>query len=307
MEKMVIAFGGNALERPGESPKYGLEARNVEKAIGSISHVFKSRTGLLLTHGNGTQVGVEYLRNRYAHRWVAPLPFQALNAETQATIGTLIETAVLKRLKSMRVGRSAVALLTHVLVSPKDRAFRNPSKPVGPVYSKTALRDAHKLERFRYVRYGNGYRRVVASPFPKAVSESRTIKHLVESGRIVIAGGGGGIPIIDSAGTYPKSAAVIDKDLTAGLLATSIGAKTLVILTSEDYVYRNYPDNKDPIRRVHAKELDRMLNTFDAGTMRPKVQACVEFIEHGGKKAFIGRLWGFESIIRGTSGTMIVK
>ncbi len=307
MEKIVIAFGGNALERPGEAVTYSTERKNVEAAISSISPIFKKKVGVLITHGNGTQVGAEFLRNEYAERRIAALPFQALNAETQATIGTLLETSILRKLRSMHVNRGTAALLTHVLVNPRDDAFRNPTKPIGPIYSRKALGAALKSGRFKYIKYGKGYRRVVASPVPKAVAESQTIKHLVETGRVVIAGGGGGIPIIDSSGTYPRSAAVIDKDLTAQLLATKIGAQTLIILTAESCVYMEYPSRSNPIRRAHAREMKGLLGTFEAGTMRPKVRACVEFIEHGGKRAFIGRLGGFGSIMRGSSGTMIVK
>ncbi len=307
MEKIVIAFGGNALQRPGEAPTYEAQARNIADAVESISPVFGKRIGILVTHGNGTQVGEEFLRNEYAERRMEMLPFPALVAETQATIGTMLETAILRKLKRMRIRRGVSTLLTHVLVSQSDRAFRSPAKPIGPIYSGRGLAGALKLERFRYVRYGRGYRRVVASPIPKGAAEGQTIKHLVETGRIVIAGGGGGIPIIDSSGAYPKAAAVIDKDLTAQMLGTLVGAKTLVILTDEDYVYRDYPGRSSPIKRIHVKELKRMLSMFEGGTMRPKVKACANFIEKGGRRAYVGNLKMFGSIMKGRTGTMVIR
>ena len=307
MEKIVIAFGGNALQRPGEALTYRAQARNVAEAVESISPVFGKQIGILVTHGNGTQVGEEFLRNEYAEKRIETLPFPALVAETQATIGTMLETAILRKLKRMRIQRSTSTLLTHVFVSQDDVAFKNPTKPIGPVYSKKKLEAALKLERFRYVRFDRGYRRVVASPMPEGVAESQTIKHLVGTGRIVIAGGGGGIPIIDNSGAYPKASAVIDKDLTAQLLGTLIGAQTLVILTAEDYVYRDYPDRADPIRSIRVKELKMLIGTFESGTMRPKIRACISFLEHGGGRAFIGNLKKFGSVMEGRTGTRIIR
>lgn len=307
MEKIVIAFGGNALQRPGKALTYRAQARNVADAVEGISAVFRRHVGILVTHGNGTQVGEEFLRNEYAEKRMEMLPFPELVAETQAAIGTILETAILRTLRRMRVHRGVSTLLTHVFVSRNDMAFKKPTKPIGPVYSDRGLRAALKLGRFRYVGYGNGYRRVVASPVPEGVAESQTIRHLVETGRVVIAGGGGGIPIIDSSGAYPKAAAVIDKDFTAQLLGTLIGAQTLLVLTAEDYVYVGYPKKDKPIKSIHAKELKKLVNSFEDGTMRPKVMACINFIEHGGRRAYIGNLKKFDSIMKGRTGTRIIR
>ena len=286
---------------------YSSQRANVARAVDSISPVFRGKRGVLITHGNGMQVGEEFLRNEYAEREVETLSWPALVAETQATIGTMLETAILGKLRRMRIRRGVSALLTHVLISPNDRAFRKPEKPVGPLYSKRGLGVALKHERFAYVKVSGGYRRVVASPEPVGIAEIETISHLISGGRVIIAGGGGGIPIVNSSGSYPASPAVIDKDLTAQLIATLVGADTLVILTGEEYVYLDYPKRAKPIKTSRATELKRMLGGFEGGTMRPKVDACIRFIEKGGRRAFIGGLGSFESIMEGRSGTRIIR
>ncbi len=306
MRKVVIALGGNALMKPGGKLTQREQYRNVRLAVRHISNIFKTNAGILITHGNGPQVGYEYLRNEHAKGSVPPLLFQELVAETQATIGTMLESVILEELSRMKVHRNVSTILTHVLVDKKDPAFKRPTKQIGPLYSKKELEAELKFDRFRYVKEGNGYRKVVASPRPIEVVEKDVIRRLVDHGDIVIAGGGGGIPIVKSE-TYQNITAVLDKDSTTQVIANSIGAQTLVILTSEDYVYEDYAKRRYPIKKVRAGYLEKMQDYFEEGTMLPKVKACVDFVKKGGERAFIGKLDQFDLVVARRAGTMVIR
>ena len=235
------------------------------------------------------------------------LPLPVLIAETQAFIGTTLEMALKQELINMGSEREVVALLTHVRINSRDYAFEKPTKPIGPFYTKNQLHAELKRNIFSYIQERGRYRRVVASPEPLRIMEMDAIKRLVERNAIVIAAGGGGIPVIQEQGVYKEVDAVIDKDMTAQLLANALGADALAILTNVDCVYSDYENKKGKISRMQTKDIEASLNRFEEGTMRPKLRACMRFMENGGKEAYIGNLFRFNDILAGKSGTRIVR
>ncbi len=284
METVVIALGGNALLNKGEEPTFGVQSRNAAKAASALAPLLAQNKRFLITHGNGPQVGEELLRNKYALGHVPSLPMHILNAETQALIGSIFETALLEEFRKIGVSKRVSTVVTHVLVDKDDPGFKRPTKPVGPFYTKTQLERELKKEGFEYAKFGSEYRRVVASPKPLEILELEAIKQISQES-IVICCGGGGIPILKGIG-FHSGRAVIDKDLTSALLANSVGASGLLILTNVDSI--NDPKTGKPIRKATAKELRRRLEEFEEGTMRPKVEACIDFV--GGKKERIAKV-----------------
>lgn len=305
MKSIVIALGGNALLSPSGKQSFAKENRSIEKISKEIAKVCKNNNyKIVITHGNGSQVGDELMRNEHAKRYVPKLPLYMLNAETQALMGTVIETSLQNNLKLINVDKGICVILAHVLVDEKDIAFKRPSKQIGPFYTKKELEQELKLDKFAYIKSGSRYRMVVASPKPKKVIELGSI--IAESDKnIVITCGGGGVPMIKRGKRLVGIDAVIDKDLTAQLLANSIGADTLVILTNADFVYKNYKKRSGKIKEIDAKELKKTLNSFEEGTIKPKVEACISFIEKGGKEAYIGNVYKLDQMLSGKSGTRI--
>ncbi|MEM3181180.1 MAG: hypothetical protein QXR85_00920 [Candidatus Micrarchaeaceae archaeon] len=297
MNTITIGIGGNALLNPKGSQRVSGElatTNRIAKAIAKLSNKYK----IIVTHGNGTQVGDELLKNINAS--VEPLPLYLLNAETQASIGSVLENAI----NNQKPKRQFCTIVTHVSVSPKDPAFKRPTKPIGPFYSKTQLKEELKHEKFAYIKERGMFRRVVASPMPKRVLELGAIMHLSKSFNI-ICGGGGGIPVYYNGRAYSGANAVIDKDFTTQLIATGIGAERLVLLTNVDFVYGSLDDKRSAIKHIHANELKHMLTDFEEGTIRPKLEAAIKFVEHGGKLAQIGNIIAIEKVLNGREGTSI--
>lgn len=307
MKTIVIALGGNALMDPSNRQSVRMENRNIMKVSKSIARLCKKGDyKIVITHGNGSQVGDELIRNEHAKKYVPKLPFSILNAETQASIGTIIETSLLNSLDALGISRQVYVVLAHVEVDGDDKAFRKPSKPIGPFYNIVELRKELEVEKFDYVKESVGYRMVVASPMPKRILELDAIKSHEEK-EIVITCGGGGIPVVKRKRGFVAVNAVIDKDLTSRLLANSIDADILVILTNADCVYKDYRKRKGPIKSITARELKRSINDFEEGTIKPKISACIGFVEKGGKEAYIGNVFKLGGILKGRSGTKIVK
>lgn len=305
MDSIIIALGGNALLAPSSNQSFSKENSNMKKVAKSIAELYKRKNcSIVITHGNGTQIGDEIMRNEHAKKNVPKLPVYVINAETQASIGTLIEIALRNSL--MSTNRNVCVILTHVVIDKNDPAFKKPSKQVGPIYTASQLKEELRLGKFDYIKVGAEYRRVIASPKPKIVLEADSIKER-HSNEIVIAGGGGGIPLIKKGDQLIGIEAVIDKDLTTQLLANSIGAKKMIILTNANYLYADYRKKKGRIREIHAKVLKKKLETLEAGTIKPKVEACIRFIENGGKEAYIGNVFELGAILEGKSGTKITK
>ncbi len=304
----MIALGGNAILKRGEDATFPTQYKNVKNAAKSMVNLLsKEDIKLVITHGNGPQVGGELLRNEYAERQIPQLPLYVLTAETQAFIGSMLEAAMLNEMHRKTVDKRISAVLTHVLVDRHDKAFGRPTKPIGPHYSKKELERRLRCGRFDFVETGGAYRRVVPSPEPLEVIELESIRRMLDSGHIVIAGGGGGIPMAESKGAITGVDAVIDKDATSQLLASELKADKLIILTDAECLYMEYGNESSGIIDINAGDLKKMLGSFQGGTIKPKVEACIKFVENGGKEAYIGNLFKLTELLDRKSGTRITR
>ncbi|XQE67508.1 carbamate kinase [Pseudomonas sp. P3C3] len=297
--RLVIALGGNALLRRGEAMTAENQRENVRVACEQIAKVAPGNE-LVIAHGNGPQVGLLALQGN-AYDPSNPYPLDVLGAETEGMIGYMIEQE-LGNLLPFEVPFATI--LTQVEVDSGDPAFRKPTKPIGPVYSKE---DAERLaaeKGWSIAPDGDKFRRVVASPRPQRIFEIRPIKWLLEKGSVVICAGGGGIPTMYDGKKLHGVEAVIDKDLCSALLAEQLSSDLLVIATDVDAAYIDWgkPTQK-AIAQAHPDELERL--GFAAGSMGPKVQAACEFAQNTGKVAVIGSLANIEAIVQGKSGTRI--
>jgi len=272
---VVVALGGNALGG-GTAAEQLAALRETCAAIAPLV-----REGdVVVTHGNGPQVGNELLRQERAADEVPPLPLYLAVAQTQAEIGAMIETELARA-----VDRPVACLITHVHVDADDEAFERPTKPIGPFYSEE---QAQALERERGWQLvedaGRGYRRVVPSPRPREIVELGSIQALLRAGTITVACGGGGIPVVSRSGNLKGVDAVIDKDRASALLAERLGAERLVILTEVPCVYRRYrKSNQEPVHELSAAEAQELLPELPEGSMRPKLEAAVAFARAGGE------------------------
>ena len=297
--RVVAALGGNALLRRGEPAEAGRQLERIRQAVASLATVAQ-RHDLILTHGNGPQVGLLALQQA-AYPDIAPYPLDFLGAETQGMIGYPLAQALRSRLPE----RETAVLLTQVVVDESDPAFQCPSKPVGPVYSEEEAKRLAAERGWRVASDGRYYRRVVPSPQPREIVEIDVICQLVESGTLVVCAGGGGIPVVRSDDGLSGVEAVIDKDLTAALLACELGADVLLILTDVPYVESGWgTDEATPIRETTAEDLRRL--GFASGSMGPKVEAACRFAEWGGRAA-IGLLSEAARLVDGDAGTQIRK
>ncbi len=301
MTGIVVAIGGNAISDPSAMSDPRSESDNIRKVAREIVKLYLSGNRIVVTHGNGPQVGRELWRNEVAAKEVPELPLYYLTAETESVIGSAISTALSEELLLRRKKPEVCTVISHVLVE-KGKA---PRKPVGQFMSSTELKAELRRGKFNYIKKGNRYRRVVPSPKPLVLLESDMINSLTVNG-IVVAGGGGGIPMIKSGGKYHGVEAVVDKDLTSAILAHDIDAEILVILTDTDYLHAGDSDGR-AIKQIRVKSLSTMMDSLEEGTIRPKVQACVDFIRGGGRAAYIGNLYKLEEILTGRSGTKITR
>ena len=287
--------------RPGERGTAAEQRANLREACAALRPLLGDER-LVVTHGNGPQVGNELLRQERAAAEAPPLPLYLAVAQTQAEIGALIESEL-----APVAGRPVVCLLTHVLVAEDDPAFEEPTKPVGPFYDETR---AHELEAERGWRVvhdaGRGWRRVVPSPQPLEVVELDAIRSLLAAGTIVVACGGGGIPATRRGEHLAGIDAVIDKDRASSLLARSLDADRLVILTEVPAVYSNFGTaRQDELRELSADEAAALAPELAAGSMRPKVEASVEFVRATGHEALITSPAALGDALEGRSGTRI--
>lgn len=309
---VVVALGGNAILQPGQGGTFEEQYGNVHRTVEQLAEmVLSGKWRLVITHGNGPQVGNILLQQDAAKAVVPPMPMDVCGAESQGFIGYMIQQAFHNVLAHAGRGDIPVAtIVTQVLVDKADPAFENPTKPVGPFYSAEEAKRLQAEKGWHVVEdAGRGWRRVVPSPDPKAIVEREAIRILVENRAIVVASGGGGIPVIKEDGTYRGVEAVIDKDLAGERLAEDVGAAVFLILTDVDRVRLNY---KKPGEKV----LDRMTvaeakgyaqqGHFAKGSMEPKVKACVRFIEAGGERAVIASLAQAVEAVEGRAGTQVV-
>lgn len=297
--RIVVALGGNALLRRGEPPTIEGQRANLRVAADAIA-VLAQRHDVVVTHGNGPQVGLLALQSA-ALEDVPPLPLDVLGAETEGMIGYLLE----QELRSRLPGREVVTLLTQVEVDEADPAFGRPAKPIGPVYRREEAERLAREHGWHVAPEESGWRRVVPSPEPRRVLELRSVELLERSGALVVCAGGGGIPVVVTAdGAIRGTEAVIDKDLAASLLATALGADAVLLLTDVDAVYRDWDGDKSSrFGETTPGELRR--HSFAPGTMAPKVEAACRFVEGGGPFAGIGALTDAGAILAGETGTRV--
>lgn len=307
MKKLyVIALGGNAL---GNSPSEQLEL--VKKTAKSIVDLVESGADVVVSHGNGPQVGMINLSFSAGTKYenLPLMPFAECGAMSQGYIGYHLQQAISKELYDRKIKKDCATIITQVLVDKKDEAFNNPTKPIGSFYT---FEEAQKLKEANgYVMVEDaqrGFRRVVASPIPKKIVEIKPIKKLLKQNTLVIACGGGGIPVILEKGTYRGVDAVIDKDRTSALLASELGADKLIILTTLDKVCINYKkEDEQELDLMNLEEAKKYIKQgeFAPGSMLPKVEAAMEFVKNTGNEALISSLEHAKEAISGTTGTII--
>jgi carbamate kinase len=308
----VVAFGGNALLRGNEIGTIQQQEKNTYETCENLIHLLKQDYNIVITHGNGPQVGNIMLRNEagYNSYKIPKMPLDICVADSQGGIGYMIERQLINLLKDIKIRKNVVTLVTQVLVEKDDPAFQNPSKPVGAFYLKEEADLLAKTNNFVFKEdpRKRGWRRVVPSPQPIDILNKKIVKDLVKKGNIVIATGGGGVPVYrgDDKKLYGVEA-VIDKDLASSLLANEIGADAFFILTDVSKVYINFrkPDQKS-LDVLTVDEAQKYLDEghFSAGSMGPKIQAAINFIRNGGKQTIITEA---TMLSNSESGTKIVK
>ncbi|HEY2940763.1 MAG TPA: carbamate kinase [Gaiellaceae bacterium] len=297
----VVALGGNSLMRPGERGTAAEQRANLREAFAALRPLLADPE-LVITHGNGPQVGNELLRHERAADEAPPLPLYLAVAQTQAEIGALIESEL-----EPVAGRPVACLLTHVRVAEDDPAFAEPTKPVGPFYDEARARELERERGWVVVHdAGRGWRRVVPSPAPLEVIELGSVRALLESGAIVVACGGGGIPVARRGAHLAGVDAVIDKDRASALLARQLSADRLVILTDVSAVYRNFGTaGQEELRELGVDDADALLPELAAGSIGPKVEASVDYVRATGHEALITSAAALDEALEGRAGTRI--
>ncbi|HGY1050063.1 carbamate kinase [Aeromonas salmonicida] len=296
---VVVALGGNALLRRGEPLEADIQRKNIATAAKTIA-LIAQEYNVVLVHGNGPQVGLLALQNS-AYTKVSPYPLDVLGAESQGMIGYML----IQELKNLMPSRNVTALLTQVQVDPKDPAFANPTKFIGPVYEEAEARALAEEKRWVVKADGKFFRRVVPSPLPQRIVEGDAIETLIAQGHLIICTGGGGIPVTWDGQCLTGIEAVIDKDMSAAYLARQIKADALLILTDADAVYLDWgKPTQHPLRVTSPDELAGV--KFDAGSMGPKVEASCEFVKATGGMVGIGSLEDGLAILKGEAGTNII-
>jgi len=312
MSKIVIALGGNAL---GKTPSEQLQL--LDKVAKIIVKLVKDGNKIVLTHGNGPQVGQISLAMEYSSHsdsGTPMMPFPECGSMSQGYIGYQMQQSIQDELVRQKISRNCVTLITQVLVDAKDSAFQNPTKPIGLFYSEKEAMEIGKEKGYRFVEdAGRGYRRVVPSPIPKDIIEKNVIKLLVDNNSIVIAVGGGGIPVVkaNNKELLEGVEAVIDKDRSASLLGKLIDADILLILTAVDKVYLNYnTENQVALDELNVAEAEKYISEghFAKGSMLPKIEACIDFVKDSDKKiAIISSLERASDAINEKTGTVIKR
>ncbi len=299
---VVVALGGNALLKRGEPMTAEMQRANVGLAAASLADLVTAGHQIVVTHGNGPQVGLLALQSAAGPKDGAAYPLDILGAESEGMIGYLIEQELENHLP---VGTLLATLLTQIRVDPADPAFLHPTKPIGPVYDEATARRIEADRGWNFALDGDRWRRAVASPKPLEILEIKVISLLVERGVVVICAGGGGIPVVMRPdGSLAGVEAVIDKDRASNLLAQQLDADMLLLLTDIDAVYLDF--GKPGARRIARAGIGALrADQFATGSMRPKVEAATTFAAAVGRPAAIGRLEDAAAILRGDAGTMI--
>ncbi|HYN48511.1 MAG TPA: carbamate kinase [Candidatus Nanopelagicales bacterium] len=308
MTRIAVALGGNALIQRGEPGSTEVQRHNLGTAARALVDLAeRSGAEIVLTHGNGPQVGFLAIAAEMAADVVPAPPLDVLGAESQGQIGYLMSQALNAAFLERGIRREIAVIVSQVVVQSDDPAFAHPTKPVGPIYDEATAREHAETRGWAIAPDGKHWRRVVPSPKPLRLVEASSVRSLVEAGILVVASGGGGIPVAELPdGRYEGREAVIDKDLAAVVLARAVGAQGLLLLTDVDAVYRGWgTPESEAIRRMSVDEAFEGLagNAWPAGSMGPKIRACAEFIRGGGSFAAIGRLEDAAALAWGRAGT----
>ncbi len=309
-KKAIVALGGNALIKKGQDGTIYEQFENTREVIKSIVKIIKEGWDIVITHGNGPQVGAILLQNDIAKDITPAMTLGICVAESEGLIGYMVQQCLSNALHKANIDRPVVALITQVLVDEDDASFKNPTKPIGPYYSEEEI-DEIKEEGFKVKEFKDGWRILAPSPDPKSIVEGDIINKMLDDNIIVIASGGGGMPVIEKEGWgLDGLEAVIDKDLASERLAESIDAELLLILTNVEKVYLNYntPEQK-ALDNVSLQDLKKYYDAghFPPGSMGPKILAAVRFIESGGKKVIISDVEKGWEAFQGKTGTHITK
>ncbi|HEX6130410.1 MAG TPA: carbamate kinase [Actinomycetota bacterium] len=310
MERVVVALGGNALLRRGAPDTYEEAYRAARGAAETIADIAADGWEVVVTHGNGPQVGRILMQQEAASSQVHPMPLDVCGAESQGQIGYLLQVTIGDVFFERGMERPVATVLTLTRVSADDPAFRDPTKYVGPYFTEEEARNL-EAERGWVMRADphGGFRRVVPSPRPTSIVETPVVRRLVADGVIVIAGGGGGVPVIEQGPRLIGMEGVVDKDLAAAILAHEVGATTLLILTDVPKVQRGFgslmPEDIDRMTVSEARALQRA-GEFGAGSMGPKIEAAIGFLAAGGRRTVIADLGQATAALRGDAGTAIV-
>jgi carbamate kinase len=308
---VLVAMGGHAFMRPGERGTIEDHERNAQAIASLLMTLVERGYHLVITHGNGPQVGSLLLQQELAREEVPPMPLDVLVAMTEGSLGYILQQSLLNQLRKREVRRYVVTVVTQVLVDENDPAFREPTKPIGPFLSREEAERRRQSLGWKIVEdSGRGWRRLVPSPRPVRVVQRDMIREAARAGHIVIACGGGGVPIHRTAdGSYEGVESVIDKDLTSSVLAADIGAALLIILTNVPHVYVDYgKPSQRALTAVTLEEIERLYQEgqFPPGSMGPKIEAVVHFLRSGGRRAVITSPDSLALAIEGRAGTHFV-
>ncbi|MFL5997982.1 MAG: carbamate kinase [Streptomyces sp.] len=299
--RIVITLGGNALLRRGDHPDAAVQQANIDRVVTAVAALALEHE-VVITHGNAPQIGLLAMESAADPVLTSPCPLDLLVAQTEGLIGSLLVRALYDTLP----GRKIAAVVTHTLVRADDPAFGRPAKRVGPVYPRDVAHSLARRRGWHIAKDATGWRHVVASPAPQGIVETETIRDLLSCGALVICAGGGGVPVTadNDTGALHGAEAVVDKDLTAALLAEELKADFLLILTDVPNVYSDYgtPDQR-PVLDVTPDALRR--GDFPDGSMGPKTEAAARFVERTGGLAAIGALDAAYQIVHGRSGTLV--
>ncbi len=307
----LVAFGGNALLPEDQRGRQEEQVKNAEKAARMMAGIAAKGYDLIIVHGNGPQVGNLLIQQEEAVNRIPPYSLDVCDAMTEGSMGYLLERALTNELRRLSLDRDVATLVSMVLVDKDDPAFAHPTKPVGPFYTEFRARELQRKKKWTMVEdAGRGWRKVVASPKPIDVTAKWVIKDLVASGRIVIAAGGGGIPVVlNGRGLYEGVEAVIDKDYASSLIAREVGVDLFIILTAIERVCADFgkPTQRE-LAEIRVGEAERMLEEgqFPAGSMGPKIRAAIEYIRAGGREVLITDAAHLKAALIGRSGTRIV-
>jgi carbamate kinase len=309
---VIIALGGNAISPKNETGDIEKQFEHTRESLNAMMHFIMERYNICITHGNGPQVGAELLKNEITKDRIPSLPLGVLVANTQGAIGYMIQQTLQNALQKKDIDREVVTFISQVIVDEDDPSIQNPTKYIGKTYSEKEAKKLSKEHSWNIKEQEAGvWRRVVSSPKPLYIFNGNSVKHLVDFGTIVIAGGGGGIPAFkDKNDILYGLDAVIDKDMSAALLGRVIKAEELFIITDVDHVCLNYGlDNQVKISKTNINELSKWIseNQFGEGTMLPKIHAANYFLQHHGQKVVITSLNKIEDAIKGKAGTIITK